>query len=66
MPAVDLAKRLEGDFDLRSSHSRSGIPDFEREAAILGAVDREGDRAAGSVNLNRVRQQVEQDLRQPG
>ena len=64
--AVDLAEGLEGDLDLCGRHSRSCIPHFEHDPAILGVADGETDRAAGIGKLDGVRQQVEHDLRQPG
>ena len=59
---VNLAKRLQCDFDFCCSQTRPGIPYLECDAALTGALHRQRDRAAGPGELDGVRQKIEENF----
>ena len=64
--AIDLTKRLEGDLDFRRGHAQSGIAHLEFDAAIGSAAHDEADGAAWIGEFDRVAEQIQQDLLEPG
>src|SRR5260370_30307314 len=61
---IDLAKPLESYFDLGSCQPTAIVPYDECDAALFCAPYEDVDRPAKLGEFDRVRQQVEQDLRQ--
>ena len=64
--AIDLAERLARDRDLGRRHPETGIAHLEFDAAVGAAAHGEDDGAAGIGEFDRIAEQVQQDLLEPG
>lgn len=65
-PGIHLTEGLDRDANLSRGHAQAGIPDFEFDAAIVGAVPRQHHAPARLGEFDRVAEQVQQNLFQPG
>ncbi len=65
-PGIHLAERLDRDLDLSRGHAQAGVADFEFDTAIGGAVHRQHHGPAGLGEFDRIAEQVQQNLFQPG